>query len=285
MYGHHASTDRGYLSAMETSVALGASAVQVWVGNSKGYASKLLDEKTHKSVCEYVVKNNLKLIAHSPYILNFARPLQETPDGIKALERYLRDLINITNLGGIGSVLHMGSNVKELKQSMGFANEMFVKNLTWIIDRMPDSATIILENMAGGGTRMCCKMDEMIEFWQNNVPNKLKPRIKWCIDTAHLYAAGEYDLSNESEAQRFYKDFDEGIGWEHVLCIHLNGSKTTFGSNRDNHADIGPIQSGYIKTSGLLEIVKIARETSKFLILEVPTDEYSLSEQFALLDY
>lgn len=283
VYGYHASIDRGYLSAVQRPITFGAGAVQLWMGNSKGYASKVLDPKICEPVKEYVSANKLKLIAHSPYLLNFARPLQDSPEGRKALERYLRDLVNVVNLGGLGSVLHMGANVKELKLTFDGACENFVKNLRWIIERMPPSATIILENMAGGGTRMCCEMVPWIEFWQNHVSEDLRPRIKWCIDTAHLYATGEYDLSKPEEVLRFYEDFDEGIGWEHVMCIHFNGSKTALGSHRDNHADIGPIKSGKIATAGLLTLADIARESDKFMILEVPCDEHNLLEQFDIL--
>lgn len=283
IYGYHASIDRGYLAAVERPISFGAGAVQLWMGNSKGYASKTLEPKVYQPVKEYVTKNKLRLIAHSPYLLNFARPLQDTPAGMKALERYLRDLVNVTNLGGLGSVLHMGANVKELNQSYEKACENFADNLRWIIARMPETATIILENMAGGGTRMCCEMDPWIEFWSNYIDDDMRSRIKWCIDTAHLYATGEYDLSKETEVQRFYDDFDQGIGWEHVMCIHFNGSKSALGSHHDNHADIGPKMSGLIETKGLLKLAQIAAETDKFMILETPCEEHNLLEQFAVI--
>jgi len=284
IYGYHASIASGYLSAVVRAYNHGAKAVQLWMGNSKGYASKELSPEVYEPVQEFVRANNIKLIAHSPYLLNFARPLQTTSAGMKALERYLRDLRNVVNLGGIGSVLHMGANVKDLHQTFDEACEMFVNNLRWIITRMPKDATIILENMAGGGTRMCCELDPWIEFWQNHVPEDIRPRIKWCIDTAHLYAAGEYDLSKQDECQRFYDDFEDGIGWEHVLCLHLNGSKTALGSHRDNHADIGPVQSGQIATAGLLHLVRLVTDAGKFMILEVPTDEHNLLVQFDILE-
>ena len=68
------------------------------------------------------------------------------------------------------------------------------------------------------------------------------------------------------------------------MCIHFNGSKTPLGSHRDNHADIGPETSGLIDTKGLRQIATIAGATGKFMILEVPTDEHNLLEQFALIN-
>ncbi len=283
-YGYHPSIDRGYLSAIERSIALGASAVQLWMGNSKGYASKVLPKKIYQPVAELVAEKEVFLIAHSPYILNFARPLQNSEQGLKALQRYVNDLTNITNLGGVGSILHMGSNVKELKQTTIQAYENFVENLWWVVEKMPDDAIIILENMAGGGTRMCCEMDSWSDFWNNHVDDELKKHLKWCVDTAHLFAAGEYNLSQRREAMRFYKDFDKKIGWQHLLCFHFNGSKSALGSHVDNHADIGPETSGLIATKGLRQLARIAGATGKPLILEVPIDDHTLVEQFELIE-
>ncbi len=283
-YGYHPSINRGYLSAIERPLVLDAGAVQLWMGNSKGYASKIQPATVYEPVAELVAEHDVFLIAHSPYLLNFARPLQESETGLKALQRYVNDLINVTNLGGVGSVLHMGSNVKDLKQDMSAAYENFVENLWWVVERMPDNAIIILENMAGGGTRMCCEMEDWAEFWNDYVDVSLKHHVRWCVDTAHLYATGEYDLSKRTEAMRFYRDFDKHIGWEYLLCFHFNGSKTALGSHRDNHADIGPQTSGLIETKGLRQLARIAGATDKPMIMEVPIDEHSLTDQFELVE-
>lgn len=282
-FGYHPSLDRGYLSAIERPLALGCKAIQIWVGNSKAYASKELTEDVYNPVAKLVKENNIFLISHSPYIINFARPLQHSSAGRKALERYLRDLVNITNLGGVGSVLHMGSNIKELGQDMPTAYKTFVDNLRWIVERKPPNAIIILENMAGGGNQMCCWMNDWADFWNNYVDKDLKGHIRWCADTAHLYANGEYDLSLRTEAFRFYKEFDRYIGWDFLLCFHFNGSKTQFGKHKDNHADIGPEKSGWISTKGLRQIARIAGATDKPMILEVPVDDHTLIEQFELV--
>ncbi len=283
-YGYHSSNNRGYLSAIERPIILGARAVQLWVGNGRGYASKMLPPKVCEPVAELVAEKEVFLISHSPYILNFARPLQSTSTGIKALQRYVNDLINITNLGGRGSILHMGANVEELKQTREEAYQNFADNLGWVLERIPENAIIILENMAGGGTRMCCELADWTEFWNDYLDDDLKEHVKWCVDTAHLYAAGEYDLSQVAEVKRFYREFDESIGWENILCFHFNGSKSAFGSHHDNHADIGPTSSGQIKTIGLKTLAKIAAKTNKPLILETPGESQTLTSQFKLIN-
>lgn len=282
-YGFHSSTADGYFAAIDILEMFKATAVQIWVGNNKSYNYKEIPSEKYEVVAELVKERDIFLIAHSPYILNFARPLQDAP-GQKALNRYLNDLINIKNLGGVGSILHMPSNVKELKQSTTDAYKMLVRNLEWIIERKPRDVYIILENMAGGGAQICAKMADWGDFWQNHVPKSVKRHVRWCVDTAHLYAAGEYDLSKRSEALRFYKEFDENIGWNYLLCFHFNGSKSAFGSNHDKHADIGVEKCGQILTKGMRQLARIAGATDKPIIMEVPCDEIELVMQCAIIN-
>lgn len=283
-YGYHPSINKGYHNAIERVAGLGGQACQLWMGNSKGYAAKLIPDAKVKPARELVEAEGIFLIAHSPYLLNFARPLQKTPEGLKALNRYVTDLINVTNLGGVGSVLHMGANVKDLKQSMADAYQQFADNLKWVVKHKPKNAIIILENMAGGGTRMCCEMAEWSDFWNNYVDDDLKKHVRWCVDTAHLYATGEYDLSQRREVMRFYRDFDKHIGWEYLLCFHFNGSKSELGSHHDHHADIGPETSGLIESKGMRQLARIAGATDKPIILEVPIDDHTLTSQFHTIE-
>ena len=272
--GFHPSINRGFLCAIERSISYGATCAQMWMGNSKGYASRMIPEAEYEPVAKLVKENNFFLIAHSPYILNFARPLQESPVGLSALNRYIRDLQNVTNLGGVGSVLHIGSAVD---QDSDQALDTFVDNLRWVIERMPEKATIILENMAGGGKQLCTTMEQWGELWNEKLDPSDHSRIKWCIDTAHLFAAGEYNVSSPRMVDRFRRDFDETIGWDDLLCFHFNGSKSGFGSHKDCHDDIG---SGKIANAGLCRVAQIAAETNKPMILEVPVESFTLLEQF-----
>ena len=201
---------------------------------------------------------------------------------MRSLQRYATDQINITNLGGCGcgSVLHMGANVANLHQSTDTACQNFVDNLDWVLENTPESSTIFLENMAGCGTRMCCKMKEWSRFWNYYLDSDLQSRVKWCVDTAHLFATGEYNISNPDEVERFYADFDKNIGWDNLGCFHFNNSKAKCKSFHDIHADL---TSGYIETAGMEALCKLATKTGKPMILETPANSQSLEEQFGLI--
>ena len=54
-----------------------------------------------------------------------------------------------------------------------------------------------------------------------------------------------------------------------MRCLHLNDSKTAFGSNRDRHANIG---EGEIGEAGLAALVGHPKVRELPLLLEVPGD-------------
>ena len=59
---------------------------------------------------------------------------------------------------------------------------------------------------------------------------------RFCADTCHLYSAG-YDLVRR--LRRRLAAVGRAIGLESLRCLHLNDSKTPFGSRRDRHELIG----------------------------------------------
>ena len=60
-----------------------------------------------------------------------------------------------------------------------------------------------------------------------------------CMDTCHLHDAG-YDLTQFDD---ILKEFDEKIGLDRLLVVHVNDSKNERGAHKDRHENIG---HGYI---------------------------------------
>src|SRR5207244_1920988 len=61
-------------------------------------------------------------------------------------------------------------------------------------------------------------------------------RVGFCLDTAHLHAAG-YDVSTALE--EVWERFEREVGLTHLKCLHLNDSKGGLGSRLDRHQWIG----------------------------------------------
>ena len=73
-------------------------------------------------------------------------------------------------------------------------------------------------------------------------PDKLK-YIGVCVDTAHIFGFGEYDISKLSEMTRMFDEFEKVIGIDYLKLIHLNDSAAKLKTRKDRHQLIG---DGYI---------------------------------------
>ena len=61
--------------------------------------------------------------------------------------------------------------------------------------------------------------------------------------------------------------FDDIVGLDKLKCLHLNDSKTEFGSNRDRHENLG---DGLIGEDGFRRILSHPALQDLPVILEVP---------------
>jgi deoxyribonuclease-4 len=79
------------------------------------------------------------------------------------------------------------------------------------------------------------------------------------MDTCHIHDAG-YDIHHFDNV---LAEFDEVIGLEHLVCLHINDSKNVQGARKDRHSNIGFGEIGYdaLKTivhhPKLMHVVKI----------------------------
>jgi deoxyribonuclease-4 len=91
-------------------------------------------------------------------------------------------------------------------------------------------------------------------------------RLRVCLDTAHLFAAG-YDIGNESGVRKTFHEFDRIIGRDRLVALHVNDSKTGRGSRVDRHEHIG---KGRIGLDAFRFIMKSPRFRKIPKVLETP---------------
>jgi deoxyribonuclease-4 len=90
-----------------------------------------------------------------------------------------------------------------------------------------------------------------------------------CLDTAHLFAAG-YDLSTPRAVDETVAAFDDEVGLDALECIHLNDSKHSLGTNKDEHAHVG---EGEIGVDGMARVINHPDLHETPLVLETPTED------------
>ena len=194
-----------------------------------------------------------KVVVHAPYIVNLAN--DGDPEKYQFSVNFLQEEIERCKLLGITKVvLHPGSHV-------GLGMERAISNIANAINMISnDSVVILLETMAGKGTEVGSKLEEIKQIIDlvNN-----KDLIGVCIDTCHLSDAG-YDLS---DFDKFLDKFDEIIGLDKIGCVHVNDSKNENGAHKDRHENFG---FGHLGFDMLMKIIYNERLENIPKILETP---------------
>jgi deoxyribonuclease-4 len=262
-YGAHASISyKGILHAAQQIKKYGGNLVQIFVTNPRaGRGIKQLSPEQTRQVRSYLKKNNMKLVIHAPYVLNFAHPPKNWQ-----VQSLIRELKYSVKLNSMGSILHLG---KQLKYTYKQASDNMYKSIKYVLDNTPKECTIILETSSGQGTEMCTDIKCLAKLY-NRFSAKYKKRLRLCIDTCHVFAGG-YDLRSKKGVLEFFKLFDELIGWTHVILVHLNDSKRDLGSRVDRHAQLG---EGKIGMKGLTYIIQLCYKLKIPMVLETPDEGY-----------
>jgi deoxyribonuclease-4 len=122
---------------------------------------------------------------------------------------------------------------------------------------------IALEITAGQGSCIGHRFEHLAHI----IANVREPeRLRVCLDTAHLFAAG-YDIGSESGVKRIFHEFDRVIGRNRLVAIHLNDSKAGLGSRIDRHEHIG---KGRIGLDAFRFIMRNPRFSKIPKVLETP---------------
>ena len=258
-YGAHASISKGIVKALKSIKDNGGNIAQIFISNPQGRGTKKRTQKEIKEIVKYLIDKDMKLVIHSPYVLNFAKPFDADSWWIKQM---INELKIGASMNSLGSVVHFGKHLK-LSREEGLVN--MKKSFEYIIDNTPDNSKIILETAAGQGTELGYNLEEFAALYRT-FTDKYKKRIKICIDTCHVFVAG-YDLTSEKMVKAFFSKFNKLIGIKHVVLIHLNDSKPELGKRVDRHENIG---KGKIGLNGLTEVIKYAKRKNIPMILETP---------------
>ena len=274
--GAHTSITPDMLSGIEYMHELGATAIQIFTGPSQ---SSSLHVKQHvpepELIKNYLTRNNIKLVIHAIYTLNFCSA-PSTSKRIKyAQDNLIYDLELAEKIGACCVVVHIGSQ-GTLDTETAYNN--MASNITAVLHATAKSAPntkLALEVPAGQGKQIAANLADLTRLWMlciKDLEITHKRRLGICIDTAHLFSSGQ-DIRTIEQLKGYLSTFDSMIGKENILCIHLNDSKVALGARRDVHQGIGegylfgktPISSALKVIQGL---VKFAKSLAIPVILE-----------------
>ena len=259
--GAHVQINKGFAAAArQTGEEYKCNAMQIFTKNPRGRQFKPLQPQDVDQFKQYTKEYKIKyIIAHSSYLLNFGKSEKEIP---WAYEDMNLDFERLHALNGNGVVVHIG---KALDGDRKQAIKNVIENAKKMVERTEKTPLeYILENTAGQGTEVGYLFEELAQVWKGL--NGFSPRIKFCLDTAHMWGAG-YNISTKKTATQVLNEFDQLIGIKNLSCFHFNDSKKECGSKVDRHNNLG---NGEIGLPGLTAIAKYAAQKSLPIILETP---------------
>lgn len=256
--GAHVSVAGGLNFAIKRALKIGVNCLQIFSSppqqrRSASYAHEELEEfkkEVHK-------KALLPLFVHAPYLINLA---SDNPVIVnRSVDSLILDLKFSQHIVAEGVIFHLGSH--RLGWSLSKREEL-INIFERILKDSPSQTLVIVENSSGSGNKIGAKFSELSKI-KEDLKNE---RIKFCLDTAHLFEAG-YDLRTKRTVALFASQVGESLGLESVVCLHTNDSKTDLGSRIDRHENIG---EGKIGLGGFKALLHHPELVNKPFIIETP---------------
>src|SRR5450432_4882866 len=232
LLGAHMSIGGGVHRAIERARSIDCTAMQIFAKNNIQWFARPFTQEEIKAFLEHSQRAELAAVfAHANYLINLAATNpQFYANSIRA---FSEELVRADQLGLPFVVLHPGAH-------LGAGEEAGLEKVVVSIDRIfggiPRVKTrIALETTAGQGSCLGHRFEHLAHI----IANVHEPeRLRVCLDTAHVFAAG-YELSTEESTKRMFAEFDRIVGLDQLVALHLNDSKTARGSRVDRHEHIG----------------------------------------------
>lgn len=250
--------DTQILGSLKEALSYGANTFMFYTGAPQNTARYPISDGLTLEALNLMKENNIdysKVIVHAPYIINLCNE-----EKFEFSVNFLTEELNRCNQLGVKYlVLHPGSHVG-LGIEKGIENIAKGINMAFTNLGKENNVIILLETMAGKGTEVGSKLEEIKE-----IIDKIedKDHIGVCLDTCHL-SDGGYDIEN---FDAFLDEFDNLIGINKIGCVHVNDSKNIKGAHKDRHENFGFGNIGY---ETLINIIYNERLENVPKILETP---------------
>lgn len=290
--GAHTSFSNCIYNSIRDAVDKGLYAMQIFFGNPKSFHRHRMEKNDIDKSKKLLDRYPMHIISHFPYIANLAGSKniaawdgneeqdRKTSLLVKSLE-YELEIMASFNSKSNGVVIHPG-NHKDRDKGL--------KKIAETINRIKfvNNSMLLLENSSGGGTSLATTFEE-IKTIIDQVDITTQKHIGVCIDTAHIFGFGLYDLRKCSEVIKMFNDFDRIIGKERFRLLHLNDSMVGdgkkdafFGSKKDRHENLG---YGHIWKDNLKPLKLLldkCKEWNVPIILETPCPDIDIYVLFKL---
>ncbi|MDQ7095373.1 deoxyribonuclease IV [Desulfosporosinus sp. PR] len=267
--GCHLSISKGFKAIGTDALKIHANTFQFFTRNPRGSKAKEINPQDTEALLKIMAENQFApILAHAPYTLNACSPDEKTREF--AAQVMLDDLARMEYLPHNLYNFHPGSHGG---QGADIGIRQIIAQLNNLL-KPEQTTTVLLETMAGKGTEVGGTFEEL-RWIIDGVT--LAEKVGVCLDTCHVYDAG-YDIVDDLDG--VLAKFEQVIGLDRLLAIHLNDSMNPKGSRKDRHAKIGEGSIGLPAISRLINHPKL-RHLPFFL--ETPNDLSGYATEIALL--
>jgi deoxyribonuclease-4 len=263
LIGSHISSAGSLHLAFQRGESIGCAVMQIFTKSSRMWGTSKIKDVEAEAFKQAAKSSTIKtVVAHTGYLINLGATNTITLK--KSIKSLCDEIERCETLEIPYLVLHPGSHLGVGEER---CMDQIVEKLEEALDYVPGKTMILLETMAGQGTNVGYKFEQII-YMIDSCKSKYHKRLGVCLDTCHIFAAG-YDISNKQEYEKTFKLFNKIVGHKHLQAIHINNSYGKLGSRIDRHA---PIKEGAIPVETFKLIMNDKTLTNIPKILETPSD-------------
>ncbi len=257
LLGAHVSTQGGVAEAPARGVAIGATAIQVFTKTPNQWREPTVRDADAAAFRSALAASGIRaVVSHDSYLINLATPDEALR--AKSVGAFTGELERCRAFGIPWVVSHPGNYIDDRADGLARNSRAYAECLAVVPE-----VGLLIEGTAGAGTALGSTFEELRAL-REALPDRVRTRVGFCLDTAHLHAAG-YDVAKALE--EVWEQFDREVGLMHLKCLHLNDSKGAPGSHLDRHQWIG---EGTIGPEPFRRIMRDPRLAPVIKIIETP---------------
>jgi deoxyribonuclease-4 len=242
--------------------AVSAGAVQVFVGNPRGWKLTHGDPTQDALFTAGCLDRGVPSFVHTPFLVNVGSPTEATVE--QSIASIAHNLARGAQLGCAGVVVHAGSAVGEDRYEA--ALRQLHERLLPVLDGLPDDGPrLLIEPTAGGGKALAAAVEDLAPYF---AALENHPLLGVCFDTCHAWAAG-HDLSLPGGMTATLDALLATVGPGRLGLVHANDSLDACGSKRDRHTTIG---EGSIGVAPFAELLAHPMMAGVPVVVETPSE-------------
>jgi deoxyribonuclease IV len=243
-----------------------AGAVQVFVGNPRGWALSAGDRERDAAFLAGCREREIPVYVHASLLVNLGSPTPATVTrSVATLAHALR---RGAAIGAAGVVFHAGSAVDAARART--AMRQVRQALLPLLDVAASSGEprLMVEPSAGGGRSLAARVEQLGPYLD---AVDRHPWLGVCFDTCHAWAAG-HDLASPGGMAATLDALVSAAGPDRLWLVHANDSRDACGSTRDRHENVG---AGTIGEDAFAELMAHPATAGVPVIVETPSTGYA----------